>query len=88
MMRSRRRDARTSEAFGTTTGAMRDVELMATGADRAALANRDMEPALARLSGFHGDRGIRAFGCLDRAMVALARNASVKIVADWVALNL
>ena len=67
---------------------LRDVELMATGADRAALANRDMEPALARLSGFHGDRGIRAFGCLDRAMVALARNASVKIVADWVALNL
>ena len=67
---------------------IRDVALLAAGADRAALANADMEPALVRLSTFRGERGVRAFQTVDRALAALERNASVKIVAAWVALNL
>lgn len=66
---------------------LRDVELLATGADRRALANPDVQPALERLSAYHGDRGVRAFEAVDRALVALDRNAGVKIVADWVLLN-
>ena len=34
------------------------------------------------------DRTITAFDLVDRALSALDRNASPKIVADWVALNL
>ena len=37
---------------------------------------------------FDADRLLNAFANVDRALVALDRNASPKIVADWVALNL
>jgi len=69
---------------------LRDGALVAARADRGALANPDVESALGRLSAFHGERGVRAFAALDQALVALAspRNAGVKIVADWVALQL
>ncbi len=67
---------------------VRDAGLIGTGADRAALANRDLEPALARLTAFHGERCAKAFGAIDRGLAALDRNAGVKIVADWVGLNL
>jgi DNA polymerase-3 subunit delta' len=70
---------------------LRDVEVLATGADAAALANPDARPALERLlPTYQRDRGIRAFEAVDRALVALAppRNAGVKIVADWVVLQL
>jgi DNA polymerase-3 subunit delta' len=67
---------------------LRDVELIAARADRRALANPDVESALGRLSAFQGERGVRAFAAVDRALVALERNAGVKIVADWVALQL
>lgn len=66
---------------------LRDVELVAVGADRGDLANADIGPALGRLTAFQGDRGIRAFAAIDQALVALERNAGVKIVADWVSLN-
>jgi DNA polymerase III subunit delta' len=70
---------------------LRDVELLATGADAAALANPDFRAALDRLApAYQRDRGVRAFEAVDRALVALAppRNAGVKIVADWVVLQL
>jgi DNA polymerase-3 subunit delta' len=67
---------------------IRDVELLATGADSRGLANPDVQPALARLAPFQGDRGIRAFTAVDQALVALERNAGVKIVADWLVLQL
>jgi DNA polymerase-3 subunit delta' len=78
---------------------VRDVELLSTSADPrhstllgaalspskgAALAN----PELERLSAYRGERGIRAFTAIERALVALDRNAGVKIVADWVLLQL
>jgi DNA polymerase-3 subunit delta' len=68
---------------------LRDVEVLSTGADVRALANRDVQPALARLvDAYCGERGVRAFAAIDQALVALDRNAGVKIVADWVVLQL
>lgn len=68
---------------------LRDIELLATRADASRLANPDVRPALDRLTHtYRGDRGIRAFAAIDRALVALERNAGVKIVADWLVLEL
>ena len=67
---------------------VRDVELLSTRADSAALANPDVEPAFERLAAYRGERGIRAFTAIDQALAALDRNAGVKVVADWVTLNL
>jgi DNA polymerase-3 subunit delta' len=67
---------------------LRDVELLATRADPKGLANADLRGVLDRLSPFHGERGVRAFSAIDKALVALEANAGVKVVADWVVLNL
>jgi DNA polymerase III subunit delta' len=68
---------------------LRDIELLATRADAGRLANPDVRPALDGLTRtYRGDRGIRAFTAVDRALVALERNAGVKTVADWLVLEL
>jgi DNA polymerase III subunit delta' len=68
---------------------LRDIALLATGGDDRALANADVRPALARLTNtYHGARGTRAFAAVDRALFALQRNAGVKLVADWLVLQL
>jgi DNA polymerase-3 subunit delta' len=68
---------------------LRDVELLSTRADVRALANPDVQPALERLVGtYQGERGMRAFTAVDKALMALERNAGVKTVADWLVLNL
>ena len=68
---------------------LRDIELVALGANREALANPDSEQTLGRLAGaFGGERGPRAFCAVDQALVALERNASAKTVADWLLLEL
>jgi DNA polymerase-3 subunit delta' len=68
---------------------LRDVELLSTRADVRALANPDVQPALERLARtYQGERGMRAFTAIDRALTALDRNAGVKIVADWLVLQL
>jgi DNA polymerase-3 subunit delta' len=68
---------------------LRDVELLASRADASTLANPDVRPALDRLvEAYQGDRGVRAFAAVDRALVALESNAGVKIVADWLVLAL
>ena len=65
---------------------LRDLEAINAGADRAVLANplltRDLE-AIAR--GFGGDRARAAFGAVDRALLALERNAGTKVVTEWLA---
>jgi len=66
---------------------VRDVELLSTRAD-VALANEDVRSEIERLSAFRGDRGIRAFTTIDQALEAIAGNAGVKVVADWVMLQL
>ncbi len=68
---------------------LRDVEVLATRADARVLANTDMRSDLDRLTAsFGGDRGVRAFAAVDQALAALDRNASAKIVADWLVLQL
>jgi DNA polymerase-3 subunit delta' len=67
---------------------LRDIELLSTRADRRALANPDVQAALEPLSAYHGERGLRAFTAIDRALAALEKNAGVKTVADWVVLQL
>ena len=68
---------------------LRDVEVLATGADVTALANADVRPDLDRLTkSFGGDRGMRAFTAVDKALTALEENANTKIVADWLVLQL
>jgi len=52
-------------------------------------ANVDVQPVLERLARtYQGERGIRAFTAVDRALMALERNAGVKVVADWLVLHL
>jgi DNA polymerase-3 subunit delta' len=68
---------------------LRDVEVLATGGDERTLANADVRPALERLTtAYRGERGTRAFAAVDRALFALQRNAGVKLVADWLVLQL
>jgi DNA polymerase-3 subunit delta' len=68
---------------------LRDAEAMAAGVDAGMLANSDVAPAIEQMSrAYRGERGVRAFEAIDRALLALDRNAGIKIVADWVALNL
>jgi len=68
---------------------LRDVEVLATRADERALANPDVRPALERLTQtYAGERGVRAFTAIDQALMALDRNAGVKVVADWLVLQL
>jgi DNA polymerase III subunit delta' len=65
---------------------LRDLGVLLAEADPSALANGDIRPHLERLlPAFDGDRAVRAFGAVDRALSALDRNASPRIVADWVA---
>ena len=53
------------------------------------LANADMQEPLQRLSrSFDRDRLSGAFAAIDRALEAIDRNASPKIVADWLAFQL
>jgi DNA polymerase-3 subunit delta' len=68
---------------------LRDVGIIATRADRAMLANTDLEKPLERLaSSYDAQRCLRAYAAVDRALAALDRNASPKVVADWLLLEL
>jgi DNA polymerase-3 subunit delta' len=68
---------------------IRDMGLLLSRADDRTLANVDLKPQLqSLLRSFDADRTIEAFETVDRSLDALDRNASPKIVADWVALNL
>lgn len=68
---------------------VRDLGVLLSRADDRVLANGDMKPQLqSLLRWFDGDRALRAFAAADRALAALERNASPKIVADWVALQI
>jgi len=68
---------------------LRDVRIIAMHADRAMLANADLEAQLETLSSsFDARRSQRAYAAVDRALAALDRNASPKVVADWLLLEL
>lgn len=68
---------------------LRDLGILSTGADARSLANADLQRELSRIAQvFDAARSMRAFGAVDRALGALERNASPKVVADWVVLQL
>lgn len=68
---------------------LRDLGLVSAGGDPRMLANADLQHDLARLApAFDRARSLRAFAAVDRALAALERNASPKLVADWLALQL
>ena len=68
---------------------LRDLGVLSTRAGGAALANADLAGPLGALSSaFDADRACRGFGAVDRALSALDRNASPKLVADWLVLQL
>jgi DNA polymerase-3 subunit delta' len=70
-------------------GLLRDLGILSTRSDAGALANADLEPLLQGLvPAFDRARLVRAFTAVDRALGALDRNASPKIVADWLVLQL
>jgi DNA polymerase III subunit delta' len=68
---------------------LRDLEAINAGADRSVLANPlltgDLE-ALARA--YSGERARTAFGSVDRALTALERNAGIKVVTEWLAVQM
>lgn len=78
-----------TERLRALSSLVRDVTLLASGADRGTLANPDLrarlDPLAQRVS---ARRGVRAFAAVDEAMDAAARNAGPKVVADWLACRL
>jgi DNA polymerase III subunit delta' len=86
---SKRRDR---DALGTrlaiVASLIRDLGALSAGVT-GSLANADLEDSLRRLSpAFDAPRLATAFGILTEAQDALTRNASPKIVADWVAVTI
>ena len=68
---------------------LRDLGLLAVDADRAALANSDLQRQLEALSrSYDADRTTKAYTAIDQALAALERNASPKVVVDWVMLQI
>jgi DNA polymerase-3 subunit delta' len=68
---------------------IRDIEAIGARADASLLANGDMRPALERLVPvYQRDRGVAAYASIDRALDAIDRNVGVKVVADWLVLQL
>jgi len=68
---------------------LRDLGMLGARAGTSSLANADLQAELATLSNaFDSERSTRAFTAVDRALGALERNASPKVVADWLVLQL
>lgn len=78
-----------TERLRALSSLVRDVTLLASGADRGTLANPDLrarlDPLAQRVS---ARRGAQAFATVDEAIDAAARNAGPKVVADWLACRL
>jgi DNA polymerase-3 subunit delta' len=68
---------------------LRDLGILTSHVDAGALANPDLRPQLDRLAdAYDSDRSVRVYAAIDEALVALERNASPKVVADWLVLQL
>jgi DNA polymerase-3 subunit delta' len=68
---------------------LRDLGVLSTSGDDHVLANADLKPVLVGLlPAFDRARLVNAFTAVHRALEALAGNASPKVVADWVALQI
>jgi DNA polymerase III subunit delta' len=73
----------------TLASLLRDLGILSSRGDASLIANVDLQTALSRLTGaFDTERSSRAFAAVDQALAALERNASPKLVADWLVLQL
>ena len=73
----------------TLASMLRDVDLIASGGDASLLANAIVADDLASLAkGYSGDRARNGFAAVDRAIAALERNAGIKVVSEWLAVQL
>lgn len=67
---------------------LRDIAIITTRANQP-LANADAQSDLERLApAYGGERGVRAFAAINRATTAIAGNTGIKVVADWLVLQL
>jgi DNA polymerase-3 subunit delta' len=67
---------------------LRDLEAINAGANRALLANPLLAGDLESLArSYTGDRARAAFAAVDRGLVALERNAGMKVVTEWLAVQ-
>jgi len=74
--------------LGALTSLLRDIELISVGAP-VPLANADLEESLKRLAvSFSGGRSRHAFSVVDKALDAIERNVSPKVVSDWLSCQL
>lgn len=77
------------QALLALSSILRDLGALLSSADERALANADLKTSLHKLlRSFDRERVLSAFSATDRALNALDRNASPKIVADWLALQI
>jgi DNA polymerase-3 subunit delta' len=68
---------------------LRDLALVSQGGAAGELANGDLAAELGDLGeAFGSGRALQAFAAADRAVAALRRNASPKIVAAWLSVHL
>ena len=68
---------------------LRDIELLNSDGDRSALANPVVADDLGALTGdYRGERARDAFAAVDRALMAIERNAGTKVVSEWLAVQL
>jgi DNA polymerase-3 subunit delta' len=68
---------------------LRDMALLAGGADSKAVVHADLAADLGRLgTSFGKERAAKAFAAVDEALGALERNVGPKVVADWLVLRL
>jgi len=78
-----------AQSLRALSSLLRDLGALAAQADERALANADLRRNLEPLvRAYDRERVLRAFASVDRALNALDRNASPKIVADWLAFQL
>lgn len=78
-----------AQALRALSSMLRDLGILGSHGDDQALANLDLRRKLEPLlRTFDTDRILRAFAAVDRALNALDRNASPKIVADWLAFQI
>jgi DNA polymerase III subunit delta' len=81
--------ARLAACLRALSSLLRDLGILSTRADARMLANADLQDALERLaSAYDSTRSMRAFTAVDEALGALERNASPKVVADWLVLQM
>lgn len=73
----------------TLLSLLRDIGVITSNADTRLLANADLHTELRQLAErFDARRSRQAFAAVDAALTALERNASPKLVADWLVLQL